>query len=140
VATECDRFGHYLIGVRPGRYVREWYETGHEGAPDRFAPGSRLDRLLLAMSGWSWLPLRAVDITARFIAPGGAVRRKLIFLTALLENAPSTWERYETPSVRSRAAFFVGLGGRAVVSFLALLLGLVVTAAAYAAGGGRSGG
>lgn len=138
MATECDRFGRYLIGARPDPYVREWYETGHSGAAERFAPGSRLDRLLLRMSGWSWLPLRVVDMTARLVAPGGAFRRKLIFLTALLENAPATWERYETPSVRSRARFFVGLAGRGVVSVVALLLGLVVTAAAYAAGGGRS--
>jgi len=82
--------------------------------------------------------MRAVDMTARVVAPGGALRRKLIFLTAVLENAPATWERYETPSVRSRTGFFVGLAGRCVVSVAALVLGLIVIAAAYAVGGGRS--
>lgn len=138
MGAECDRFGRYLIGARPGAYVREWYERGISQAPERFAPGSRLDRVLLAMSGWSWVPLRSVDMTARLMAPGGAVRRKLIFLTALLESAPATWERYETPSVRSRAAFFLGLIGRGLVSGLALLWGLVVLLSACATGAGRS--
>jgi len=89
------------------------------------------------MCSWGWMPLRAIDITARVLAPGAAVRRKLVFLTAVLANAPETWDRYDTPGVESRGAFFAGLAAGGVVSALALCLGLIVTGVAYIGGGGR---
>lgn len=137
MATECDRFGRYLIGASPPVYVHQWYEDGLARFSDRFAPRSRMDRVLLTMSGRSWLPVRAVDVTARFLAPGGAVRRRLVFLTAVLENSPDSFERYEAPDVRSRTGFFAGLVGRGLVSGLALVVGLLVAGATYAGGGGR---
>lgn len=134
MSDECHRFTRYLCGVRPSRYVREWYEAGHARSPGRFAPEGRLDRLLLTLSGLRWVPLTSLDMTARVIAPGAAVRRKLVFLTAILENAPETWERYETPSVRSPAAFYAGLAWRGLVIASALATGLVVVGLSYAAG------
>ncbi|MFV1986743.1 MAG: hypothetical protein ACC682_05660 [Gemmatimonadota bacterium] len=137
MAAECDRFGRYLIGAPVSRYARDWYDGGLARFPDRFAPRARADRVLLRMSVWPWFPLRAVDMTARFVAPSGAVRRRLVFLTAVLENAPDSFERYEIPGVRSRAGFFIGLAARGLLSGFALAFGLLVTAAAYLVGVGR---
>jgi hypothetical protein len=137
VSSECDRFGRYLIGASPPAYVRDWYEDGLARFPDRFTAVSRMDRVLLSMSRWLWFPTRSVDMAARFIAPGGAVRRRLVFLTAVLENAPGSFEKYEIPEVRSRWGFFVGLAGRGVVSGMALVAGLIAAGIAYAGGGGR---
>ena len=118
--------------------MRGWYERCHEEFPEKFAPTTRLDRVLLAMSRRSWVPLRSVDVTARHLAPGAAVRRKLVFLTALLENAPEEHGAYELPNVRSKAGFFLGLAGRALVSGSALVAGLVLVAAEMASGTGRT--
>ena len=140
MSDEPDRFGRYLAGVRPSGYVREWYERALAGRPERFAARGRLDRSLLAMSRWRWLPLRCVDMTARIVAPAAAVRRRLVLLTAILENAPESCGRYEVPGARSLAGFAAGLAGRGLVCAIALLAGLVVTGFALAVGaGGRAG-
>jgi hypothetical protein len=78
-------------------------------------------------------------MTARFLAPGGAVRRRLVFLTALLENAPGAHEAYETPGVGSRVGFFIGLAGRGIASGIALVTGLALVGVGLLAGAGRSG-
>ena len=137
MSTECDRFGRYLTGAPPDSYVRGWYERGHEQFPEKFAAETRLDRVLLAMSRRTWIPLRAVDVTARHLAPGSAVRRKLVFLTALFENAPGTHSEYEAPVVRSGTGFFLGLAGRGIVSGAALLAGLILVTVAMTGGAGR---
>lgn len=137
MATECDRFGRYLIGAPTPEYVRGWYEGGLSRFPDRFDARSRMDRVLLDLGCRGWMPLRAVDMAARFIAPGGALRRRLVFLTAILENSPDSFERYEAPDVGSRVGFFMGLAGRGVVSGLALVLGVAVAGLAYVLGGRR---
>lgn len=139
MSTECDRFGRYLNGAPPGPYVREWYERGHAEHPDEFAASTRVDHVLLGLSRLPWLPLRSVDITARFLAPGGAVRRRLVYLTALLENAPETHGAYETPGVGSRIGFFLGLAGRGIASAIALATGLALVGVGLLAGAGRSG-
>jgi len=135
VTAECDRFGRYLSGVQPGDYVRGRYVDALERFPERFSPADRLDRLLFSMSSWP-MPLRAVDMTARVLSPASAVRKRLVLMTALLENAPDTFELYERPSAGG-AAFFFGLATRGVVSISALLLGLVVSGLAYPLGVGR---
>ncbi|MDX1394436.1 MAG: hypothetical protein R3195_08595 [Gemmatimonadota bacterium] len=137
MTLESDRFTRYLIGAPASTYVGEWYAAGLARYPDRFATRGRLDAVLLAMSRWRWFPVRSADVTARFVAPGGALRRRLVYLTAILENAPEAAPVYEVPTARSRTAFFTGLAGRGVVSGVALLLGLVVVGLGLIAGVGR---
>ena len=137
MSHECERFGRYLIGVRPGEYVRAKYVAALERFPARFAPSSRVDRILLSLASGRAVPVRAADMAARFIAPASALRRRLVLLTALLENAPETYERYEAPDA-GPFAFFVGLAGRGAVSAVALLFGLFATAAGLALGMGRA--
>lgn len=140
MSDESGRFGRYLVGVRPSSYAREWYGKALAGFPERFAPRGRLDRSLLAMSRWPWLPLRCVDMAARILAPAAAVRRRLVLLTAILENAPDTRERYEIPGARSLPGFAAGLAVRGILCAAALLAGLVVAGLAVAVGaGGRTG-
>lgn len=138
MSDECDRLGRYLLGVSPSSYVREWYARGIDRFPERFAPRDRLDAALLALGRTTWIPLRAVDMAARFVRPASSIRRRLVFLAAVLENAPDTWERFETPAARSIPGFAVGLAGRGVVSALALGFGLVVAGLGLLLGVGRS--
>jgi hypothetical protein len=60
-----------------------------------------------------------------------------VFLTAVLENSPDSYERYDAPDARSRAAFFVGLAVHGLVSVLALIFGVLVMVAAYVGGVAR---
>lgn len=134
---ECNRLGRYLIGEAPSPYVRAWYVKGHASRPERFAPVPGVDATLLALSAWRPVPLRAVDMTARLLAPGGALRRKLVLLVGILECVPGSAERFEAPDHGSPATFFVALAGRGIVSAAALALGLVLAAVATASGLGR---
>lgn len=135
--VECDRLGRYLIGESPSRYVRDWYVKGHASCPERFVPAAGVDATLLALSAWRPVPLRALDMTARLLAPRGALRRKLVLLVGILECVPASAERFEAPDHGSPIPFLVALAGRGIVSAAALGLGLVLTAVATASGLGR---
>jgi len=137
--VECDRFARYLIGEPPRPYVRDWYVKGHAVGPGRFAPDGGLDATLLSLSAWRGVPLRALDMTGRVLAPGGALRRKLVLLVAILECAPGSAERFEAPDHGSPAGFFLALAGRGLVSVAALALGLAVVAVARLGGVGARG-
>lgn len=134
---ECDRLGRYLTGELPSPYIRGWYVKGHASHPERFVPAPGVDATLLALSAWRPVPLRALDMTARLLAPGGALRRKLILLVGILECVPGSAERFEAPDHGSPVPFFVALAGRGLVSAAALGLGLALTAVATASGLGR---
>lgn len=134
---ECDRLGRYLVGEAPSPYVRAWYVKGHGSRPERFAAAPGVDATLLALTAWRPVPLRALDMTARLLVPGGALRRKLVLLVGILECVPGSAERFEAPDHDSPVPFFVALAGRGIVSAAALGLGLVLTAVARASGLGR---
>ena len=121
--------GRYLVGEPPGDYVCNAYERAVVAHGERFAPSGRLDRALLGLSRTPLVPLRAVDITARFVAPSSSIRRRLVLLTALLESAPETFERYEAPDAGG-AGFLLRLTGRLIVSGLSLAIGLLALAVA----------
>ena len=122
--AECERMCRYLIGSAPRSYVIERYVRGHAARPDWFAPRSPLDRTLQAAA--RALPLRVVDSSSRFVAPGSVVRRKLIFLLAILENAPPTCDGFETPDVSSSSEFYVRMLPRSILLLGALLVGVLV--------------
>jgi hypothetical protein len=122
--AECERMCRYLIGKTPAPYVVEHYVRGHAVRPEWFAPRSAFDRTLEAAA--RGLPLRVVDACSRFLAPGSVVRRKLVFLLAILENSWPTCEAYETPDVSRPFEFYVRMIPRGVLLMGALLVGALV--------------
>lgn len=134
--AECERLARYLIGRSAPARVRDRYARGHEAAPGRFAPRPGVDATILALATSGRVPLRALDVTARFLAPGGALRRKLVLLAGLLECVPETAAAFEVPDHPSPTRFLAGLAGRGAVTAAALALGVVATAIARLAGVG----
>ena len=122
--AECERMCRYLIGSAPRSYVIECYVRGHAARPEWFVPRSPLDRTLAAAA--RSLPLRVVDAGSRFVAPGSVVRRKLVFLLAIVENAPPTCDAFETPNVSNPPEFYVRMVPRSILLVGALLIGVLV--------------
>jgi hypothetical protein len=122
--TECERMCRYLSGSAPRSYVIDQYVQGHAARPDWFATRSGLDRTLeVAARG---LPLRVIDTCSRFVAPGSVVRRKLVFLLAILENSPPTCDGFEAPDVSSPLEFYLRMIPRGILLVGALLIGILV--------------
>ncbi len=124
--NECVRFCRYLTGRAADPYVSEWYARARTARPAMFEPRAPFDGTLLAAASLRWLPLRCVDMVARFLAPGSAVRRRLVLVAAILENAPATYETFESPDTDSPAGFFLRMVPRGVASVGALGLGALV--------------
>lgn len=122
--AECERMSRYLTGRAPPSYVVEHYVRGHAARPEWFTPRSAFDRTLqVAARG---LPLRVVDACSRFVTPGSVVRRKLVFLLAILENSRSTCDAFETPDVSSPFGFYLRMVPRGILLLCALLVGGLV--------------
>lgn len=122
--AECARMCRYLTGGSPSSYVVEQYVHGLSARPEWFAPRSPFDRTLEAAAGG--LPLRAVDACSRFLSPGSVVRRKLVFLLAILENSPPTCDAFEAPDVSGPFGFFLHMLPKGALTAAALLLGALV--------------
>jgi hypothetical protein len=122
--AECERMCRYLIGGAPRSYVVEHYVRGHAVRPEWFAPRSAFDHTLEVAA--RVLPLRVVDACSRFAASGSVVRRKLVFLLAILENSSPTCDAYETPDVSRPSEFYLRLIPRGILLLGALLVGAVV--------------
>lgn len=123
---ECVRFCRYLTGRAADPYVSEWYARARTARPAMFEPRAPFDGTLLAAARLRWLPLRCVDMVARFLAPGSAVRRRLVLVAAILENAPATYETFESPDTDSPAGFILRMLPRGCASVGALGLGALV--------------
>ncbi len=131
---ECERLGRYLTGRRPEPQLCERYARDVMRHARRFEPDSELDRTLSALASLPLVPLRALDIGARFLCPSASIRRRLVFAAALLESTPSGAEAYERPTVRSAGGLALALAPRLLASGAALLLGVVLVGAAWAGG------
>jgi hypothetical protein len=121
---ECERMSRYLVGEAPREYVIERYIDGHAARPEWFEPRSGLDGTLSSVA--RTLPLGIVDAVSRFASPGSVLRRKLVFLLAILENTPPTCESFEAPDVSGRVGFYLQMIPRGVGLVGALLLGAIL--------------
>lgn len=114
---ECDVFCRALIGRPAPQPIRDSYRRAHEvsavGAPD-----SAFDAWLAAFAGRGPRRTRLADSYAVLFARGGLLRRKLVFLLAILESYAETSRSVDTPRSRSAAEFFA----RAALSGVAFVL------------------
>ncbi|MGH7539964.1 MAG: hypothetical protein ACRELC_03090 [Gemmatimonadota bacterium] len=133
VRREGARLYRYLAGGTPDPYVLERYVAAHRARPDLFEPSGGLDRTLAYAASHRCLPLHALDASGRFLAPGSTLRRKLVLLTAIMECAPATCDRFELPDAGSRAAFFARAVLRGIGMVAALGLGLALLPPLHAA-------
>jgi hypothetical protein len=99
---ECNRFCRLLTGVQPTQYVADKYVAAHVAQVSLRDPASDpVEHMLLEAARSGDLALRCADMYARFFRPGGLLRRKLVLLLAICENAPSMHERVDRAHAQS---------------------------------------
>ncbi len=127
VARECRVFTRYLARGLPSEYVLSCYGRLLASArePGALAP-PLIDRVLLGFARLGGPATRIADAYATRLRPYGPLRRRLILLLAILENAPPTAEPLN--AARRGPVLGAGLGIAAALasSAGALLLGLVL--------------
>jgi hypothetical protein len=120
---ECRTFTRYLVGQRPTPYVVEKYCDAHaislNGDSDLF------DARLTAVARWHPETACIADAYARFFAPRGMLRKKLVLLLAILEISPPFFREFDQPLGGGRIAQVLGFGVRLLKFVLALVVGII---------------
>jgi len=114
---EARILGEYLLGVTPTPKVTAAY------ANLRARIGGPVDRFDLILLRWALLgslPARGADLYARILRPNAWLRRKLIFLLALVEVHGSDAPILGTPASSGPLSFFAGAVLRGLLSIMAL--------------------
>jgi len=95
--------------------------TFHEGM--RSSPA---DRAIDMLAGGGRIGLALADTYARFFAPAGRFRRRMVLLSAILESSPVTAHAFEPPAtgpIRTWVSLMLaglGFGLRLLTAFLVL--------------------
>ena len=138
-SSELEREGRvltrYLIGRDPDGYILRKYADGHGAMPGTGNPADGLDRVLLATAVRGPVLARIADAYARIFRPRGTLRRKLILLVAVLENAPATHRSFTAGADGRRAAALLRIAGALGAFALALGAGLILFGPRHLAGG-----
>lgn len=123
---ECQVYTRYLTGLMPSPYTVEKYLDFHARYPQKTAPASRFDEILLTVSRWHPWATALADTYAGRLVRAAAVRRRLVLTLALLECAPPSFAHLDSPSAHGAAATILrGLGqsaGYAIRLVVALLV------------------
>jgi hypothetical protein len=138
VRSECRIFTRYLAGIRADDTVIDAYARGLESAAFRDGPAqTRRDAMLLDMARRNSFAAGLADAWARFFAPAGQLRRRLVLLMAILESTTPGFEAFEPPPAgRVRAFAGLALTGFAFLFRLAIAT-LVIGPMHIAAGNGQ---
>lgn len=125
LARECQVFTRYLVGREPTPYVIGKYRAAHH-AHSAFVPGSRFDARLVAVArlhpAGAWL----VDAAARFLAPRGLLRKKLVLLLAVLETCPPFFADLEHVAEGTALRQLAGVAVRMIAFVPVLFVGVIV--------------
>lgn len=125
--AECTTFTRHLIDRDPTPHVLTKYIEAHELGIVVPAGGiSGYDRALVDWAKKGGLVARAADIHARFFAPKGLLRRKLVLLLGIIETDPEGRAAADTALGESFLVTFLRLSWWGSVSVLLLFGGLVL--------------
>lgn len=110
LARECALLHRYLVGGEPDDFVRAKYVAAHE--PGRHGPVSPAapDDALVRFARQGPAFVRLADAYGAAFQRGGALRRKLILLVAILESYGPTSSGVDSPDRGSRSGFWLGAG------------------------------
>lgn len=121
-AAECDTFTRYLCGMPADGYIRRKYEDAQlflTPTPD----DDPVDLALLEAGRRGGFHLSSADIYARCFRPRTTLRRRLIIVLAIIENAPGTHHYLNSAA-----------DGGIIVSLIRIVQCLGATAVAMTAG------
>jgi hypothetical protein len=123
-AQECRTFARYLCGIdAPDDVVRSYLRGLQSTAFRDGPPVTPLDDMLQSLARRGVLRAALADTYARFFAPGGALRRRLVLLLAILESGPLA-QAFEPPEPGTARAFveLIGLAARFALLLPAALI------------------
>jgi hypothetical protein len=119
---ECRTFTRYLVGHDASPYVVAKYCDAHSSLAFRADP---VDQRLITVARWHPVTTFLTDAYARFFAPYGALRKKLVLLLAILETSPPFFRELDRPP-GGRLAQALRVGARLLVFIPALVVGVTV--------------
>jgi hypothetical protein len=122
---ECLALGRYLFGQDVSEYVRDKYGAASAVLGLEKDNGS-FDRLLVSLAVRHPLLARPCDAYARFFAPQGALRKKMVVLLAIAEVTPPTFRALDVADSGGRFLFFVRTMRKGAGMVLSLLPALIV--------------
>lgn len=107
---ECSGYCRYLTGRRATDYVASKYAAAHVHRRRELTAAPRtFDRLLWRLSTQGVWATRLADGYARFMAPSGVLRKKLVLLLAILECSPPFYEFVDSADAHGNVAACVRL-------------------------------
>lgn len=122
---ECRALGRYLFKQDVNEYVRDKYRSANAMLGLDKAAG-RFDGLLVAIAVRHRLLAGACDAYARFFAPQGVLRKKMVLLLAIAEVTPPTFRFLDGADAGGGGMFFVRIMRRGMGMVFFLLPALLV--------------
>src|SRR5262245_5353648 len=108
LAQECRVFCRYLVGVEAAEDVVRAYQRAHDVSGLKLNAATPMDRALLQLASGGATMTRIADSFAAPIVPGGALRKKLVLLLAILESRGASASRVDRAVPGSRALWVIG--------------------------------
>ena len=107
LARECQVFCRYLAGLDATDDVVRAYQRAHDVSTLKLNAATPMDRALLQLASGGATMARIADSFAAPIAPGGALRKKLVLLLAILESRGASASRVDRAVPGSRALWVI---------------------------------
>lgn len=134
---ECRTFAKHLADCEVSDYLLDAYRRAHmEGGPFFGDRSTAEDRLLAASRRGGWR-LSTADAFSRIFDPTGILRRKLVFVMALIENSPDGAHRFNLPESRGPVFGIVGIAAWGMRFAFLLAVGTLVYGSQILAGDNR---
>jgi hypothetical protein len=126
LSGECRTLARYLSAALPTASQIAAYVRCHDQAAARQLVPRRFERLLVRLARSSWIGCALADAYARRFLAGGALRRKLVLVLAVLECSPPASIRLDRPGRGGRAGFWVYAATAGAGAMLAAVLAILV--------------
>ena len=123
IVVECQVYSRYLIGMPADDYIKRKYAEAfqQDGVLNIESP-VYIDQILLRLAIIHPFITHAVDIYSRFFRSDSIVRKRLVFLLALLESWGPTAIYLDKPGVGGKAGFIIGMVFRVLLMMVLLLI------------------
>lgn len=128
----CQNYAKYLTGQPASPYVVERFVRYAPGIPRYAGDDDAIERRLLNAARRGGAALALADTYAAALRPRAIVRRQLVLMIAVLENARESHRQFDEPLAGGRVATLLRLAGAGVAWGARLVLALAVFGPAHA--------
>lgn len=125
---ECLKFTRYLTGLEADRgIVRHYIKANQKRQLTDEQQLNTTDRATLCLARRGSFFTRSADAYCALFHPGGALRRKLVLLMAILENSRTTYTQFDIVPSKHPLQTFLNLAFQGISFALALATGTALT-------------